>query len=556
MSVFSNLEDLDNQLTQRSQNVREIIELRKKILKSIDPAQKNLLDFIDIAYLENDLSSQAYIRERKNLVESYHDPVKAGPIDEFRYKSLEQDLGYLDNVISAEQYVERKNHLLKEFADKVSSERIQNVDRKFLNEALSPKEYLEQKRSILDQLYGLKATVIPDARNVVISQRMLFLITIIFGVYFIILPQSNYYSKISTVVYFVGIGSGLYGYFFRHKPKPDYEPYVSVIIPVYNGEKDIYNIIKSHVETDYPHDKLEILIANDESEDRTVNEVRRAIIDFPNVYIRHLRYEKNGGKRQVIRKAFDESTGEVIVRCDADTYLDKDSIGKLVSHLKDREIGGVTGFTRVKNWKTNIVTKIQRVRYNYAYQQLYSFHNLLGSIYCLPGCFSAYCRSAIEPFIVQWGETKPTLSEDRHMAHLLLENGYKTLFVKDALSYTDVPDTWKSYLKQQFRWGKANVLQQLRATTFMPQMSFKLLSFYMITYFVALTTPFAILRLIFGATDWVRWLILVSLSALLRGLITEGFNISAVYAVPLFYFHLMFDLVRPPWGLLTIKETD
>ncbi len=341
MSVFSNLEDLDNQLTQRSQNVREIIELRKKIIQSVDPAQKNLLDFIDIAYLENDLSSQAYIRERKALVESYHDPVKAGPIDEFRYKSLEQDLGYLDNVISAEQYVERKNHLLKEFADKVSSERIQNVDRKFLNEALSPEEYLEQKRSILDRLYGLKATVIPDARNVVISQRLLFLITIIFGVYFIILPQSNYYSKINTVVYFVVIGSGLYGYFFRNNPKSDYEPYVSVIIPVYNGEKEIYNVIKSHVETDYPHDKLEILIANDGSKDRTVNEVRRAIMDFPNVYIRHLRYKKNGGKRQVIRKAFDESTGEVIVRCDADTYLDnaaayREELNELDGWIRDQ----------------------------------------------------------------------------------------------------------------------------------------------------------------------------------------------------------------------------
>ena len=189
-----------------------------------------------------------------------------------------------------------------------------------------------------------------------------------------------------------------------------------------------------------------MLIANNSSSNKSVEEVKRAIMDFPHVYIRHLIYKKNGEKMEAFKKAFDESTGEVIVWCDGDTYVEKYSLGKLVRHFKDPVIGSVTGFIRIKNWNTNLLTMIQSVRYNCGFQQLYSFHNLLRSIYCLPRGFSAYKRSIVESFFTNRSNIKPTLSEDRHLAQLILENGYKMYFDKDALCYTEVPDTWRRYI--------------------------------------------------------------------------------------------------------------
>jgi len=554
-NAFNELDELDNALLNNLDLARDTVERRKQILSSLSEAQKEYVDFIDRDFLAGDLTVQAYIDERRRLAQSYmEEPKEEKPSVAYKYKSLELDLGLLDGVIDLSEYTARKRQSLEELANQTPELVLDQTDQKLLRQELSPEEFIRARRIILDQVYRIKSLQSPDGKMTVMAQRLLFIITMMFGTFFIIKPELNYYSKLNTIVYVVVIFGGLYSYYRHTTPPPRYQPYVSVIIPVYNGEKDIYDVIKSHVQSDYPKDKLEIIIANDGSYDNTVKEIRRAIMDFPDTYVKHLPYKKNGGKRKVIRKALSEATGEVIVRCDADTYVRKDSIGLLVSHLKDKNVGGVTGRTYVKNDDDNIITKMQYVRYNYGFQQLYPFHNLLGSVFCLPGCFSAYDREAIEQVVDDWASTKPSLSEDRHLCHMLLERGYKPKYVKDAACDTVVPNTLKGYVRQQVRWAKANAVQQLRSTNFMYKIDKRLFLMYLVTYFISITTPYAILRLLFVPHSWFTWIIIVTLASLGRGLIVEGFSINALYAIPLFYFHLLLDLWKTPLGMLTISE--
>jgi hyaluronan synthase len=279
-------------------------------------------------------------------------------------------------------------------------------------------------------------------------------------------------------------------------------------------------------------------------------------MEYPQTYIKHLYYPENRGKRKIIRAAFQESTGGIVVRADSDTTLEKDSLRRIIQPLQDPETKGVTGRVYVQNNKGNLWTRIQKVRYNYAFQQLYSFQNLLGSILCLPGCFSAYSRDALDPLIDGWAETKPTLSEDRQMTHLLLENGYKTVFVKQAICHTMVPECFKGYTQQQLRWGKANLLQQLRATRFMYKKNPRVFLFYLITYLISLTTPYAIVRILLITPEWWRWLTIVTLASLGRGLVTEGASLNALFAIPLFFFHFLLDLIKMPLAMLTLSKED
>ena len=46
--------------------------------------------------------------------------------------------------------------------------------------------------------------------------------------------------------------------------KLEYFPYVSIIVPAYNEEKTISRTINSILKLDYPKNKLEILVVNDE----------------------------------------------------------------------------------------------------------------------------------------------------------------------------------------------------------------------------------------------------------------------------------------------------
>lgn len=545
MDALNELYELDNALLSSNEQATRIVERRKQVLSSLSDDQKKDVDAVDRSFLSGDMTIQAYSRERRRVIESYLDKLEnEKSTSSIRYTRTDQ--GPSDWKLheqSLQTYVEENPQTVSDHSDQ-----------ELVQPEQTPEEFVRERRKTLDQVYRKKSLHSPDGKTIVMAQKLLFLVSLMFGAFFIVMPDLNYYSKLNTVIYGVVIIAGLYSYYRHAPPNPQYQPHVSVIIPVYNGEKHIYDVIKSHVKSDYPKDKLEILIANDGSKDNTVQEIRRAIIDFPDTYIRHLSYPKNGGKRTVIRKAVSEATGEAVVRCDADTFVRKDSIGLLVSHLKDGQVGGVTGRTYVKNEDDNLITKMQKVRYNYGFQQLYPFHNLLGNVFCLPGCFSAYSKDALEQVIDDWASTKPSLSEDRHLCHMLLERGYKPKYVKNAACDTVVPNTLLGYVEQQVRWGKANALQQLRSITFMHKLNTRLFLMYLTTYFISITTPYAIVRLLVLPHDWITWVIIVTLASLGRGLIVEGFSVNALYAVPLFYFHLFLDLWKTPLGMLTLSE--
>ena len=568
-------------LERRRKEFQDYLERREKVVKEIDGIRRKLLE-LDHGYYRGDLSKVAYLRERNQLLRNSYETEGAPDFDPEKYLDFRSlallDEGYFKDQLSTFEYHEKTGNLIEGYLENLRRVSIQRDKREYehvLREsAMLEREIAEgdevQLSLFLDYLEEEPEAEEPppepsvheyqwtqDPDRLVLVQRLLFLATLLVGYYFIISPNLNYYSKLNTVIYFTVIIGGIYSYhYYSHPTWEGFEPYVSVIIPIYNNGEQIYQVIKSHLRSDYPKDRVEIIIANDGSTDSTTNEIRRAIMDFPYAYIKHLYYPRNQGKRKIIQAAFHESTGSILVRADSDTTLEEDSLRRIVEPLQYSKTKGVTGRVYVQNHTGNLWTRIQKVRYNYAFQQLYSFQNLLGSILCLPGCFSAYSREALEPLIDVWAETKPTLSEDRQMTHLLLENGYKTVFVKQAICHTTVPDSFKGYTSQQLRWGKANLLQQLRATRFMYKKNPKIFLFYLITYLISLTTPYAIMRILLITPNWRRWLTIVTLASLGRGLVTEGASLNALFAVPLFYFHFLLDLIKMPLAMLALNKED
>ncbi len=470
------------------------------------------------------------------------------------YTELEQLL--IDDAITVEEFLLQRRFLDKSIHGDPDEDPVRSLDKRFKDTYLSPEEYVKKRRKVQDAIMKSEKIIVPSGRVPIIAQRLLLLVTTVFGIYFIILPASNFYSLIGSFLYATMIVGGLLGNMRYEADYGKYLPTVSMVIPVYNGGDVIYDVLKSHALQDYPKERFEVVIANDGSTDNTVEEIERAIDDFPDTRIRLLSHYPNKGKRYTISNAIRQTRGNIIARADADTFLHEDALRKLVRHFSDEEIGGVTGWTRVRNLKENWLTQMQGVRYNIGFKLLYPFHNLLGSIFCLPGSFTAYRRSILERVIGQWEVTVPKYSEDRQMAHLIMEAGMKTKYIREAVVETIVPNNVLSYAKQQFRWGKANTIQQLRATTFMFKLNWRLWFIYLFTYFITLTTPFAIVRLFIVSPDWYWWLLLATGSALLRGFIVEGLSLSALYAVPLYYFHLFLDIWRVPFALATIGDEE
>ncbi|MFH1285985.1 MAG: glycosyltransferase family 2 protein, partial [Candidatus Micrarchaeota archaeon] len=105
-----------------------------------------------------------------------------------------------------------------------------------------------------------------------------------------------------------------------------WRPTISVIIPAYNEEKTIARTINSVLSSLYPLEKLEIIVINDGSKDKTLEVIKPyaakgvRIIDKP-----------NSGKADSMNCGIKDAKGELIATLDADSYIEPDSLLKIIA---------------------------------------------------------------------------------------------------------------------------------------------------------------------------------------------------------------------------------
>jgi len=119
--------------------------------------------------------------------------------------------------------------------------------------------------------------------------------------------------------------------------RPEELPFVSVIVPVYNGEKTIEKCITSLLNLDYPEEKLEIIIADNNSKDRT----RKIVSRFPVTLLEEKEIQSSYAARN---KGIRHAKGEVLAFTDADMYVDKAWLRKAIEAMKDKEADMVAGY--------------------------------------------------------------------------------------------------------------------------------------------------------------------------------------------------------------------
>ena len=110
------------------------------------------------------------------------------------------------------------------------------------------------------------------------------------------------------------------------------EPKISIIVPVYNGEKTIKRCIDSILEQTY--ENIEIIIVNDGSVDNTLSICEKNYKNNKNVFIFNI---NNGGVSNARNFGIEKSTGEYIIFVDGDDTLDQDMIISLYNNLKSNK---------------------------------------------------------------------------------------------------------------------------------------------------------------------------------------------------------------------------
>lgn len=118
-------------------------------------------------------------------------------------------------------------------------------------------------------------------------------------------------------------------------------PKVSVIISAYNEEDVIRKKLENIIRTDYP--SYEVIIANDASNDRTVELCEDFIRENPAYDIRVNTVKNHLGKTNAQDEAVEVARGDILVFSDANSMFKEDAIRELVSYFTAEDIEYVCG---------------------------------------------------------------------------------------------------------------------------------------------------------------------------------------------------------------------
>jgi len=240
-----------------------------------------------------------------------------------------------------------------------------------------------------------------------------------------------------------------------------YEPTVTVVVPLFNEGKSIYDTIVSLVKLDYPAEKLSVIVVDDCSTDDSYEHAMRAAHEFP--CVRVLRNPYNMGKRKGINHAVREATSEIIVSVDSDVIVFPTALRELVARFVSPEIAAVGGRVHVSNPNENWLTRLQTIKYYFGQEHLKNLERAQRSVMCLSGCLTAYRRSVLmqlEPILEQRNILGIPIKygEDRFLTRQIIKAGYKTTMTTDAMCFTKAATDLRSYFNQQLRWKRSNIV--------------------------------------------------------------------------------------------------
>ena len=281
-------------------------------------------------------------------------------------------------------------------------------------------------------------------------------------------------------------------------------PSVTVITPLYNEGARIRDTLASILAADYPD--LRVICVDDASTD---DSYERALELVPGSRGRLtvMRNPANVGKRRSIIDAVRLASSEIIVSIDSDVVVDRDAIRQLVRRFADPRIAAVGGWVDIRNKHDNWLTRMQTVKYWYAYFAMRNIEWAFRRILCLSGCLTAYRRDVLvelEPVLERRAILGVPIKygEDRFLTRQIVKAGYLTTITLAARCTTSVPTTLSSYFSQQLRWRRSNVVDYTCGMSHIWRLNPLLAVHYFAMFGVLVAYPIAVARAAAAGKLW------------------------------------------------------
>lgn len=235
-------------------------------------------------------------------------------------------------------------------------------------------------------------------------------------------------------------------------------PFISILVPAHNEEKVIKRSILSMLKLDYPREKVEIIVINDNSTDKTGEILQNIKTQYPSENLKIVTTDdKNGGtgKANALNIGLGHAKGDYIVVYDADNTPETMSLRYLVYEIMScKEYGAVIGKFRTRNKDTNLLTRFINIETISFQWMIQGGRWRLFKLCLLPGTNFIIRRKLLERI---GGWDPKAIAEDTELSIRVYLKGYKIAFMPKAVSWEQEPETLKVWLRQRTRWVKGNI---------------------------------------------------------------------------------------------------
>jgi cellulose synthase/poly-beta-1,6-N-acetylglucosamine synthase-like glycosyltransferase len=198
-------------------------------------------------------------------------------------------------------------------------------------------------------------------------------------------------------------------------------PSVTVIVAAHDEEPVIERRLENLLALEYPPDRLEVVVASDDSSDRTDELVETVAATEPRV--RLIRCPR-GGKVAAQDRAVRETAGDVLAFSDANATWAPDTLAKLVRSFADPSVAYVCGRL--------VLTDAEGSNREGVYWRLETWlrkqESELGSVTGGNGSVYAVRRS-------DYVEVDPRFGHDLSLPYVMVQRGRRAVYDSDALAF-------------------------------------------------------------------------------------------------------------------------
>jgi cellulose synthase/poly-beta-1,6-N-acetylglucosamine synthase-like glycosyltransferase len=295
----------------------------------------------------------------------------------------------------------------------------------------------------------------------------------------------------------------------------NYEPDVTLFIAAYNEKDFVAAKVQNSLELEYPKEKLHMVWVTDGSDDGTPEELKK----YSGVTVHHL--PGRSGKIGAMNRGMKFVETPIVVFCDANTMLGKESIRRIVRMFSNPKVGCVSGEKRIFSKEKDAAAGAGEGLY-WKYEstlkkwdaELYSVVGAAGELF------------AIRTGLYQEVE-RDTLLDDFIISLRVAQNGYTIQYDPEAYAIETASANVKEELKRKIRISAGGLQSVVRLRSLLNVFKYGTLSFQYISHRVLRWTlaPLSLLILI-----PIGWLLAVD-----EGLFNFGFYSILFWMQILFY---------------------